>query len=349
MKIQPLVFKHEDFKLLMAVDGLFYWLPTEYERIEERGWGCLNPDSPIPGLCTDLVATCFVFVFHCAASRRTTLCHAVSGTDTSGFDAQMMYVVGDDPRSEVDLVVFKGISYGDPNSGAPLAPPEIMQDDLRWVSQILDHIRSKTPSCNASVHPKALPYGVVLVEKLSGDVTVPTPPTPLFRPVQCGPSPPTWQSKRSVVDTFYRIQSTAAFVASNSRSYPCFQVYDGMRRLMLPPSSDATKEILRIATMHPSFPSFQAIQRSDWDICRRVVPDRETAGYLETLSSAIKTGGAPCEVEGCRTLTTQKCSTCKGVYYCSKTHQTEDWMNHRVWCKSHRYIPGGFETVWEEA
>ncbi|KAJ7812007.1 hypothetical protein B0H14DRAFT_1463452 [Mycena olivaceomarginata] len=345
MKITERVLGHEDYKLLSTPDRAYYWFQTEYERIEERGWGCLNPDSPISGLCTDLVDTCFVFVFHCGANRRTTLCHVVSGTDFAVFTAQMRYVAGENPHSQVDIAVFQGRRYGDPGD----APSEILQDDLTWVSQTLDRIRIKTALCNAFVHSKPLGYGVVLVEKSSGDVTLPIPPSrtnnpaPVPRFLHYVPSPPTPTTiaKSEVVDEFYRIQSTASFIASKFSSVPCFEVYDGTRRLAIPPSSDDTREIFRIATMHPKFPSFEPIQQSDLDISMRVIPTGEMQAYVKGLPARIQSVGAPCEVAECRKFTTKKCLACKGAYYCSRSHQEEHWAKHKVWCKSHRHIPGG--------
>lgn len=81
MEIVERVVGPNDYGYLSTEHGPYYWFQTPYERIEERGWGCMSPDSPIPGLCTDLVDTCFAFVFYCRANRRTTLCHVVSGTD----------------------------------------------------------------------------------------------------------------------------------------------------------------------------------------------------------------------------------------------------------------------------
>ncbi|KAJ6452767.1 hypothetical protein C8R45DRAFT_1040027 [Mycena sanguinolenta] len=345
MKITELVLGPRQYTHLPTPEGTYYCFQTEYERIEERGWGCLNPASPISGLCTDLVNTCFVFVFHCEANGRTTLCHVVSGTDIAVFIAQMHYVAGEDPRSQVDIVVFQGRTYGNPED----VPSEILQEDLMWVSQTLDHLRIKTTLCNAFVHPKPLGYGAVLVEKSSGEVTLPVPPTdnPKLFPklLLCVPSPPTPTTiaKSTVVDAFYRIQSTASFIASKFRSAPCFEVYDGTRRLAIPTSSDDTREIFRIATMHPNFPSFEPIQRSDLDICKRVIPTNEMGTYVKGLPALIQRVGAFCEVAGCRKFTTKKCLACKGAYYCNKSHQEGHWVEHKVWCKSHRYIPGGMD------
>ncbi|KAF7338874.1 hypothetical protein MSAN_02210600 [Mycena sanguinolenta] len=344
MKITELILGPREYKLQPTADGTYYFsFQTEYERIEERGWGCLNPDSPISGLCTDLVDTCFVFVFHCGANGRTTLCHVVSGTDIAVFTAQMRYVAGEDPRSQVDIVVFQGRMYGNPGD----APAEILQEDVMWVSQTLDQLKIKTASCNAFIYPRPLGYGVVLVEKFTGDVTFPIPPTNNSEPVpqflHCVPSPstPTTIDKSTVVDAFYRIQSTASFIASDFRSVPCFEVYDGTRRLVIPPSSDDTREIFRIATMHPNFPSFEPIQQSDLDICKRVIPTNEMVTYVKGLPALIQRVGALCEVAGCRKFTTKKCLACKGAYYCNRSHQEEHWAEHKAWCKSHRYIPGG--------
>ncbi|KAJ7663153.1 hypothetical protein DFH06DRAFT_345051 [Mycena polygramma] len=343
MKITELVVGPGGFKLQINDEAPNYWLQTDYERIEERCWGGLSPDSPVPGLCTDLVDTCFVFVFRCVASGRTTLCHAVSETDPAAFDAQMRYAAGDDARGQVEIVVFKGRTYGEPGD----IPPEILRDDLRWVSKTLARIRSKTPSCTTSVHPQPLRYGVILIEKSSGDLILPIPPNGANRPDFlhcCASTPtPTTLATREVYDAFYRIQSTSSYLASNRRSIPCFEVYDGTRRLGLPPPSARTREIFRIAAMQPNFPSMEAIQQSDLDICQHVAPTREMVGYVEELSKLIQTVGAPCEVEGCRKLTTQKCAKCKGAHYCSRAHQTENWAEHKAWCKSHRYTRGGLK------
>ncbi|KAJ7751753.1 hypothetical protein DFH07DRAFT_826039 [Mycena maculata] len=348
MKITELVVGPADYKALPSADGAYagYSFHTEYERIEERGWGCLNPDSPTPGLCTDLVDTCFVFVFHCEANGRTTLCHTVSGIDTAVFDAQMNFVMGENLHPQVDIIVFKGHIYGDPED----TPPEIPNEDLTWASEALDRIKIKTPSCNTSIHPKPLDYGVVLVQKSSGNITLPIRPSrahyPLPTPklLQCFSSPPTLEAldRSRLVEMFHRIQSTASFIASSFTSIPCFKVYDGTCRLAIPPSSDDTREIFRIATMHPDFPSFAPIRQSDLDICTRVVKTKEMWGYVKGLTQLIQRVGAPCEAAECRQLTTNKCAKCMGAHYCGRTHQVEDWANHKGWCKSHRFIPGGF-------
>jgi hypothetical protein len=271
----------------------------------------------------------------------------------------MDYVTAEDSQSQVEFLVFRGTSYGD--SGNDVSP-EILQEDLQWVSQTVDRIRAKRPSCSVSVHPKPLGFGVVLVEKSTAEVTLPTPPsTPTAEPVpaflHCWPSSPgdakyfelLKETRRiQVVDAFYRIQSTASFIASGFTCSPCFEVYDGTRRLPIPPSSNDTREIFRIATMHPNFPAFEPIQQSDVDICKRVMPSREMYGYVKGLAGLISVG-APCEVQECRKLSTLKCSTCRGVYYCSRSHQTEHWAEHKAWCKSHRHIPGGIVGAKMEA
>ncbi|KAJ7730138.1 hypothetical protein B0H16DRAFT_1585492 [Mycena metata] len=345
MKITELVVGPGAYELIPPTYHVF---PTEYERIGERCWGGMSPDSPVPGLCADLVDTCLVFVFHCEVSGRTTLCHVVSSTDLAAFDAQMDYVTADDAQRQVEILVFQGNSYGKPRSDVPR---EILETDVQWVLQTLDRIRAKTPSCIASVHPKPLGLGIVLVEKSSAEVTLPISPTPGSVPefLHCQPLTPKdakyfevlkeirW---RRVVDCFYTIQSTTSFHASEFTRSPCFQVYDGIRRLPIPPSSDDTREVFRIATMHPNFPALEPIQPSDSDICCAVVGTSEMWGYVKYLVGNIAVG-APCEVRECRKISTQKCSRCKGVYYCSRSHQEEHWTEHKAWCKSHRHIPGG--------
>ena len=56
-------------------------------------------------------------------------------------------------------------------------------------------------------------------------------------------------------------------------------------------------------------------------------------GCLQNMSDNNETGET---VQGCRvcgTPTTNKCSSCKSVSYCSKDHQKEDWKNHKDACR----------------
>ncbi|KAJ7274963.1 hypothetical protein C8J57DRAFT_1714684 [Mycena rebaudengoi] len=324
-----------------------YFLQTDYERIGERCWGCLSPDSPVPGLCTDLVDTCFVFVFHCAANGRSTLCHTVSGTDIRVFEAQIRYVVGESPHP-VDIIVFRGGAYGIPgfkireSGGVTL---ENLEEDLAWASQMVDRI--KTPSCTTLIYPNSLEYGLVLVEKSTGKITLPIRP----RAHHDGPNPamlwcfsaaptPATFTKTELVDAFYRIQSTTSFVSSNFERTPSFEVFDGARRLPIPPSSDDTREIFRIATMHPRFPLFKPIQQSDLDIAMRVLRSGEAFRYATSLPLLLEDVGAFCEVAECRQFTATKCAKCEGAYYCGAEHQRADWKSHKDWCESHRQKPG---------
>ncbi|KAJ7274955.1 hypothetical protein C8J57DRAFT_1313215 [Mycena rebaudengoi] len=313
-----------------------YFLQTDYERIEERGWGCLNPNSPVPGLCTDLVGSCFVFVFHCNANGRTTLCHAVSGTDLRAFEAQMRYVAGESPHP-VDIIVFRGWAYGIPgfkiHESDRCGCSRDLEDDLAWASQTVERIKDAI-------------YGLVLVEKSTGKITLPIRPRagpyPTVLQLQYFSSSPTpaAMTKREVVDAFYRIQSTTLFISSNFTRVPCFEVYDGARRLPIPPSSDDMREIFRIATMHPNYPDLEPIQYSDFDIVKRLLCTEEISGYVKGLSPLLRDVGAFCEVAECRQFTMKRCPKCKGAYYCGDEHQNADWEHHKGWCKSHRQKPG---------
>ncbi|KAJ7633346.1 hypothetical protein DFH06DRAFT_1479608 [Mycena polygramma] len=293
MKITEFVVGSDGLKPQQYPNGTYYWLQTDYERIEERGWGRLHRDSPVPGLCTDLIETCLVFVFHCGTTGKTTLCHAVSGTDLAVFDAQIRYV-SNDTDSQVELVVLKGRAYGDPGD----LPPHIFEEDLAWVSQTLDRIRVRRPTCNASLHSEPTGYGVVLVQKASGDIIIPVPPRYLpavTKFLHCTSSVlvPEALAKRELLDAFYVTQSAASFVASGFTTVPCFEVYDGTRRLNLPPTSDDTREIFRIVNMHPKFPALAPIRQSDWDIYKRVAPNKEMYCYVQKLCAWMPSAGAP--------------------------------------------------------
>ncbi|KAK7055547.1 hypothetical protein R3P38DRAFT_1360263 [Favolaschia claudopus] len=323
MKIKELEVGPGGYRAVMTLQETvhYYLIQAEYERIEERGWGRMDDDSPIRGFCTDCVATCFVFVFHCEAKARTTLCHVVSGIDSKVFEAQIRYVTdGGGSGNLADIVVLLGRVYASEYRAGSGVPADIIEEDLLWASQTVERLGRNTAVHSASIHPKALCYGVVLVERSTGEITIPIPPTssiPTPRYLMCASSPLTPESlgKIMIIDEFYRVQSTTSFIASKFTTSPCFEVYDGARRLPVPPSSEDTREIFRIATMHPDFPSLNPIQQWDLDICKRVTSTNEMATYASSLAELMKTVGAPCDEPSCRKLTTRKCSVCRGAYY----------------------------------
>ncbi|KAK7055544.1 hypothetical protein R3P38DRAFT_1360220 [Favolaschia claudopus] len=348
MKIKELAVGPGDYESHLSPDGTFYpFFPTDYERIEERGWGRMSPDSPIRGICTDLVDTCFAFVFHCETNARTSLCHVVSGIDTKVFDSQIRYASEDrSPGNPVDIVAFLGHVYGR-HPPPPDVDPKNIQEDLLWISDQLDLLRKDEAVRGAYAHPTPLSYGAVLVEKSTGQITIPSAPT--FRVsvrlptlLRCLPSSTKYEAltKVRVVDQFYRIQSTSFSIGSRSANVPCFEVYDGIRRVPVPPPTENTRELFRIAIMHPKFPYLDPIQQSDLDIVKRVIT-LENMVYVEGLAMLMQVVGALCDEPSCRRFTKQKCSRCKGAYYCSRAHQDGQWANHKGWCKAHHSTPGG--------
>lgn len=67
--------------LTLTTSGVAKWWfykSSEYFRVPERTWGKIDQSSPVAGLCTDLVDTCFVFIHHCPATQRTTMLHTTS-------------------------------------------------------------------------------------------------------------------------------------------------------------------------------------------------------------------------------------------------------------------------------
>ncbi|KAK7014238.1 hypothetical protein R3P38DRAFT_3002668 [Favolaschia claudopus] len=347
MEIQELAVGPGDFGVLKIAEASFYWFSTDYERIEERGWGCMSSESPVSGLCTDLVNTCIVFVLHCETNARTALCHVVSGTDRTVFDSQILYV--SDSRKEgnrVDIIAFLGHTYG----LSPVPPdvtPEMIQDDLLWASQTVDFLKTDGVVRGAYVHPKPLPFGAVLVQNSTGRITVLTRPIrfteALPELLPCLPPSFTFEDlkRRQFIDSLYQIQSTSSFIASEFTRAPCFQVYDGIQRLAVPPLIDDARDVFRIASMHPNFPALEPIQKRDIDIAKRVVSSNEMKLYIYCLSKQIQAVGALCDEPSCWKFTKQRCSKCKGAYYCSKEHQDGQWALHKGWCKTRRFVPGG--------
>ena len=47
-----------------------------------------------------------------------------------------------------------------------------------------------------------------------------------------------------------------------------------------------------------------------------------------------------CNYPDCKAVSTQRCSRCKIVYYCSVEHQKENWKAHKVQCSSFDSIQG---------
>ena len=41
-----------------------------------------------------------------------------------------------------------------------------------------------------------------------------------------------------------------------------------------------------------------------------------------------------CNYPDCKAVSTQRCSRCKEVYYCSIGHQKENWKAHKIQCRS---------------
>ena len=41
-----------------------------------------------------------------------------------------------------------------------------------------------------------------------------------------------------------------------------------------------------------------------------------------------------CSYPDCKAVSTQRCSRCKKVYYCSVEHQKENWKTHKIQCSS---------------
>ncbi len=48
--------------------------------------------------------------------------------------------------------------------------------------------------------------------------------------------------------------------------------------------------------------------------------------------SANKTSSNICNFEGCNVTATSRCSRCRNVWYCGKSHQTMDWKTHKITC-----------------
>ena len=47
-----------------------------------------------------------------------------------------------------------------------------------------------------------------------------------------------------------------------------------------------------------------------------------------------------CNYPECKAVSTQRCSRCKKVYYCSVDHQKENWKAHKIQCSSFDLIKG---------
>ncbi|KAF7293978.1 hypothetical protein MKEN_01461600 [Mycena kentingensis (nom. inval.)] len=310
-----------------------------YAKIYERTWGGLTASSPCIALTTDIVDTAFALVFHCEATDRSVLAHVVSLTEFSSFSEMVDWVTDGDRAKEFQLVVFNGRSCAPPCGAMhndmrwePIAE-RYQIEDAQWISEVLSQICAKAPGCKASIHPKALGYGCLILEKAPRSITLP-------QPTSYASAPP------FITNYFLSVKGTAAYLASGCKSIPCWKQYDGAQALPLPATDDATREAVRIAAMHPHFPQVDILSAADAQRMKRTVKSNEMRGYIASMTPWLQRAGAPCEVESCRKISKGKCSTCSGAFYCCREHQSADWARHKAWCKEHKQDPKAQQMKW---
>lgn len=52
-----------------------------------------------------------------------------------------------------------------------------------------------------------------------------------------------------------------------------------------------------------------------------------------------------CNFQSCSKISNFRCSKCKIIYYCSKTHQQLDWITHKKICSVNNNLSENQETI----
>ena len=329
----------------------------------------MEATSPIEGICTSLVASCCVIIFHCANSKRTTVAHTPSYFHLSELAPMLYWVAGGDkdrniptesqanmnigfvlfgllgpqlqnwwPKTvvfdvKVEMIVLKGFQHvGDP----------LESQHAHWVSccnTFFYSTRAQTGIDLVISHiPNPLPIGAVSIQKGSGQITIyrrtptsrsPSIKTPPFRLLQNHDA----SRLRLAVAAFRNF--LACYIAM-TQEYPIWLEYDCNTYAPPPTLNDNARLLLRAIRAPSRDQEATAIEQQ----LRRTAGDDQQVTMLFSCARLL----APqdqwlCEV--CGALGTGQqllltCSGCGGAWYCGQAHQLLAWPNHKAFCKTHR-------------
>ncbi|KIL68857.1 hypothetical protein M378DRAFT_157996 [Amanita muscaria Koide BX008] len=219
-----------------------------------------------------------------------------------------------------------------------------VEDDLAWLDQFIHDVRARARKLSLSLTitrpSRCIEHGCMLVNKKTGKITIPV-PTSGFEPTRflyAGLPEPMSESRFLQIgaqDQFYRISSTSHAIALQqygfSFAYPCYLEYDGTDNVLLPRMSDFTRTIFQYFVLYGPIPSSVPIPVSEK---LSVTISEELRGYINDFP--LREQGLFCEI--CQQPAKSTCNSCRTAWYCCRDHQTSDWRNHRVWCKSHHVI-----------
>ncbi|KAK2463194.1 hypothetical protein APHAL10511_004849 [Amanita phalloides] len=313
-----------------------------YHRVPERTWAKLDKNSPVSGLCTDMADTSLVLVCHCNSTGRTTMMHTPTVVDMQAIVDQLDYVT-DNSSVPVEMVVLRGGIYSDRRKHELVGDAQrYIEEDMLWVDQFLHDMRvhAKKMSLPLTITrpDRCLEQGCMSVDKKTGRITIPV-PTDDFAPYKypyIGLPDSTSEFQFLQVrtrDKFYSIIATAHAISMQQFglrfAYPSFLQYDGNSSTPLPRMPDFARTVLQQYALYGPLPPDLVIPISDK---LNATVSEELRGYVNQYP--LREQGMFCEV--CRKQTKSTCNSCRTAWYCSRSHQTLDWKDHRVWCKAHR-------------
>ena len=248
------------------------------------------------------------------------------------------------------MVVLRGGIYSDERKHELVGDVlNCIDDDTTWVNQFINDLRAHAKKfalpLTITCPTRCLEQGCVLVDKVTGKITIPVPANDFepYRYLHVGLPESVSQAQLSQLrtrDMFYRIISTAHAIAMQQFglrfTYPCFPQYDGTSPMPLPRIPDFARTILQQYVLYGPIQPDTAIPVTDK---MSVKISEELRNYINGYP--LREQGMFCEI--CRKQTKSTCNNCRTAWYCCREHQTSDWKDHRIWCKMHR-VPGSVST-----
>lgn len=288
----------------------------------------MDESTPSAGLATFGASSCTIIIGHCPELKRTVLVHSpnymfVKQTLEPIFDwtvakGEFMY----NKTNSFDVVIMRGYLYRNPQISANF-------NHIGFMKDLRDFIRVtySTHSVNIEDGDPLLESsnGSLLVDKVTAKITV------LQLPLH--------------TDAYVKLPTL-----SYTRQQLCREIFACDLFPFLYPNNGKI-----ITSRHLQFDVNQyTLHGKISDHCRLILrarcnlnyADKELQGLLMSLNIYIDrvlfaelkqaldlqgSDGQPCE--RCSNKGLKKCSNCLGAWYCDRSHQREDWSQHKRFCK----------------